>query len=196
MNGVRPLWIVAGAASLGAGLIHLVLGPEHLEELGPLGYGFYLSATLQIGWAAAVGIGLVAWRDRPFVRSAWPLALSGIVINVTILAAWMVSRVVGLPAGESPWTPEPIGLPDTIAGLLEAVIIIGCGALLRGRSIARVAGSVALRGAATLLAIAVIGVGTAVAMSPVAGHGHRQEAVHGEKALHGEDGQHVEAHSH
>lgn len=43
LSGLRSnaLWLPAIAASAGAGLIHLAHGPAHVEELGPLGAGFY-----------------------------------------------------------------------------------------------------------------------------------------------------------
>jgi MFS family permease len=117
---VTPLILIA--ASLGAAIIHFAFGPEHLEELGALGLGFYISGALQVGWAllalVASRISTRSWLTRAVVPT-------GIVLNVAILVAWAVSRTVGLPAGEQPWTPEPIGIADGICGLLEAGIVVG-----------------------------------------------------------------------
>ena len=170
----RAPWMVAAALSLGAGVIHFALGPEHVVELGPLGYGFYMSGALQVGWAAILALALLMPRGRDAKPAFRKLVLAGIAINVAILAAWAVSRVVGLPAGETPWTPEAVGRPDTIAGVLEGVLTLGLLGSLRTWAIGRVTSSrwIAL-GAA--LALSAIVVGTVVAITPdvadqMAGH--------------------------
>ena len=96
------------AASLGAAAIHFALGPHHVEELGALGLGFYLAAIIQVIIPAAL---LVA-RHRAG-RAFRSIVLAGVGVNVVILAAWAVSRVVGLPAGPEPWIPEAIGVADS-----------------------------------------------------------------------------------
>ena len=114
------------AASIAAAAIHFALGPEHVDDLGLLGAGFYLAGLLQLGWA---GLAILASRARPGddVRTgaARFLVPAGIGINVAILAAWLVSRVVGLPAGAHPWTPEAIGISDAITAVLEGGLLIG-----------------------------------------------------------------------
>jgi hypothetical protein len=145
---------IAIAASVGAGLVHLALGPEHLEELGALGWGFYLAAALQIGWAAA----MLLIRGEVRVRQ---LAIAGVGINVAIIGAWLVSRTVGLPAGETPWVPESIGPVDSITAALEVVVAAVLLAALRIRNTAG-AGSARM---ATALAVLVIAAGTAVALT-------------------------------
>jgi hypothetical protein len=115
-----PLILIA--ASLGAAIIHFAHGPEHIEELGALGLGFYVSGALQVGWAL---LALAANRSAArswLARAAFP---TGVALNVAIILAWVVSRTVGLPAGEQPWTPEPVGLADGICALLEAGVVVG-----------------------------------------------------------------------
>lgn len=178
----RPLWVVGAALSIGAGVIHFALGPEHLDELGPLGYGFYLSGVLQVGWAVALLARLLVPADRnrePVLRT---LATSGIAINVAILAAWAFSRVVGLPAGEMPWTPEAIGRPDTITAIFEGALVLGLVGSLRGWTVGRVRSTKWLAlGAA--LALSLVLVGTVVAISPetdghAEGHDHAAAQIH------------------
>jgi hypothetical protein len=113
--------LIAIAASIGAGLIHLALGPEHLEELGALGLGFYLAAALQLGWAIAVVAVLAVPSSAD--RRLRAVALAGIAMNVAILGAWVVSRTLGLPAGEMPWVPEAVGRADLICAALEVGIV-------------------------------------------------------------------------
>lgn len=167
----RPLWVVGAALSIGAGVIHFALGPEHVGELGPLGFGFYLSGALQLGWALVVGALLVGVQllvradvapSRPAVHA---VAVSGIVINLAILAAWVVSRVVGLPVGEMPWTPEAVGRPDAVAGTLEAVLVVGLVGSIRGWSIGRMRSSRWLAASAAFALSAVV-VGTVFAITP------------------------------
>jgi hypothetical protein len=165
----RPLWLVGAALSIGAGIIHFALGPEHLEELGALGFGFYVSGALQVGWAAALGVALVLPGARDRNRGLRALAWSGIAINLAILAAWAFSRIVGLPAGETPWTPEGIGVPDAIAGVLEVALVLGLGAWLRGWAVGRVQ-STRLLGIGVAVALSAVLVGTVVAVTPSGMH--------------------------
>ena len=161
----RPLWVVAAALSIGAAAIHLALGPEHLEELGALGYGFYVSGALQLAWAAALAVLLIFPAGRDLTLGLRAVAWSGIAINAVILAAWAFSRIYGLPAGETPWTPEAIGRTDTIAGLLEGVLLLGLAGWLRGWSMGPVR-STRLVAIGAAIALSVVLVGTVVAITP------------------------------
>jgi hypothetical protein len=160
------------ALSVGAALIHLAAAPEHLDELGALGFGFLLAAALQAAWACA-------WWLRPTRGVAW----LGIALNAGIAVAWAWSRLVGLPAGETPWQAEAAGTPDVASTVFELLIVVLLLARLSGRdvAIARRARDVApiatvaivpLVGVvflATLLAISVAAGGVA----PDGGHGAR-----------------------
>lgn len=162
---------IAIAASVGAGMIHLALGPEHLEELGALGWGFYLAAALQAGWAVAV-VALLG-RSGGASRFRWP-AIAGIAINVAILGAWAISRTAGLPAGETPWLPEPIGRTDTIAAALEVAIVAAILVQRRPRP------ALEFRRArlATALAFVVIATGTAAGLAPDTQHAAAHDTAH------------------
>lgn len=170
----RPLWSAAIAASAGAGMIHLAHGPAHVTELGTLGAGFYVAAGLQLGWAALTFAALARSRTDSADRGAAALAASGIAINGGILAAWVLSRVVGLPAGEAPWTPERIGIADGVTAVLQGVLVVGLMASLRGWKLPRRAGVQRLATAAAAVAVLLIATGTAVATSPSeVGHAHQ-----------------------
>lgn len=172
MSRSRPI-ATAIAASIGAGLVHLALGPEHLEELGALGWGFYLAAALQLGWAAvAITAVLARGRIAPLadVARSGRVAAAGITINAAILLAWGFARAFGLPAGEIPWVPEAIGPADSICAALEIVVIATL--LLRPSATTRrvrrrstVAGLLA-----TATALVVITAGTAAAVSSSSEH--------------------------
>jgi hypothetical protein len=67
----------------------------------------------------------------------WWLAL-GAAGNLVVVATWVVSRTAGLPAGTHAGVTLPVGFPDGLATVLEAVIVVGAVALmLRGRGLAR-----------------------------------------------------------
>jgi hypothetical protein len=161
------------AASIGAGLIHLVVGPEHVEEFGTLGWGFYLAAALQLGWALVVLAVLLLRGRAPLIGAGrlGKLAAAGIAINVAILLSWAFARAFGLPAGETPWVPEAIGSVDSICAALQLVVIA---AMLAGR---RRAGRLVQRATvmpgfvAATLALVVIAAGTGVALSASGEHG-------------------------
>jgi hypothetical protein len=169
MNGRVALWALAvGAAlSIGAGLIHFAFGPEHVTELGLLGYGFYLSGALQVGWAVVLGLVVALRRSERRASALRPVARAGIAINVVVLAAWAWSRIFGLPAGDTPWVPEAIGTPDAICGLLEAALVLGLVGWLRGWRVMLPVSSRPLAFAAPVLAIALIAAGTFVAIAPM-----------------------------
>jgi hypothetical protein len=183
---VTPVWLATIAASIGAGVIHLALGPEHVDELGGPGFGFYLAAILQLGWAGAAVVAFRPWRrvaSSSSIGGRSPrgaparrrLAIAGIAINATILAAWAVSRLVGLPAGETPWVPEAIGRADVISAALQGSIVFTLArSLRRAAAIAPgVARPTGLRRGAVLAAATflVIGASTAVGLLP-GGHAH------------------------
>lgn len=104
------LWVTVGL-SLGAATIHLAAGPEHVQELGGLGLGFYWAALFQLLLA-------VALLRRPRSRSfAW-LGIGG---NMALIGAWAWSRTMGLPGEVG--GPEMIGVADGTTVLLQIALI-------------------------------------------------------------------------
>jgi hypothetical protein len=171
----RPPWLALIAAAAGAGAVHLAQGPVHVEELGTLGLGFYLAAALQLGWAAGAIGALVARPAGLPARHRAALTVSGVAINVPILAAWAVSRVAGLPAGSAPWTPEAIGLADAITVVLEMAVVAGLVGIARRRAVPRLGPVRALSTSGAAIAILLIVAGTAVALgAPAGSHPHPQ----------------------
>lgn len=104
------MWVTVGL-SLGAATIHLVAGPEHVQELGGLGLGFYLAALFQ-------GLFAIALLRRPGSLS---LAWLGIGGNLALIGAWAWSRTVGLPGVAG--GPEMTGVADGTTVLLQVVLI-------------------------------------------------------------------------
>ena len=121
-NPARALSAIA-LASIAAGAINIAaaatVGRASAQNLA----FFAVVAAAQIGWGA------VALARAP----RWWLAL-GAVGNLLVAATWVVSRTAGLPAGVYAGVKLPVGFPDALATVLEAVIVVGAAALMaRGR---------------------------------------------------------------
>lgn len=167
---------IALAASIGAGLIHFALGPEHLAELGTLGWGFYVAGVLQLGWAVAVlsAFAVESHRDRANgTRLPRIIGFAGVAMNLGILGAWVVSRTIGTPAGETPWVPESVGRADLISGALELAIVSIVTVTLRAGRTLRPGMDARRRGVLRIaagLSMAAIVAGTAVGLAPDPAH--------------------------
>jgi hypothetical protein len=110
-------------ASLSAGLIHVMAGFHHWSEYWLFGFGMFVMAIAQVAGSAALGY------------TSSRLALWGaIVVNVPIIAIWLLSRTTGLPFGPEPGEAEAIGIPDAVCTFTELVLVGGAIALLRGVS--------------------------------------------------------------
>ena len=125
-NPARVLSAIA-LASIAAGAINIAaaatVGRASTQNLA----FFAVVAAAQIGWGA------VALVRAP----RWWLAL-GAAGNLVVVVTWVVSRTAGLPAGVYAGIKLPVGFPDALATVLEAVIVVGAAALMvRGRGPAR-----------------------------------------------------------
>jgi len=142
------LRVLGALLVLAAGVLHLAQIDVHLEE------GWHVA-----GFFAATGVGQLtggAWLLRPR-RPVW-LWIT-IIASAGVIAVWIVSRTFGLPFVEG-GEPEPVGIADAFASLLEAVTIVTLG-LQIGAGRDRLPGLA--RGAA-----AAVAVGLAVAWQIVA----------------------------
>jgi hypothetical protein len=95
------------AALAGAGLIHVAMAPSHLGDDAVLGAGFLTFGVLQLALAIVVVV-------RPG-RLAWAAAAG---VSAVAIAAWGVSRTVGLPFGAHEGVAEPIAFVDGVAAAL------------------------------------------------------------------------------
>jgi diguanylate cyclase (GGDEF)-like protein/PAS domain S-box-containing protein len=110
---VSRLQVVA-IGSLLAGLVHLSVCPEHFKEATSFGIFFAFVATMQVAYAAIV-----------LRRPTRLVLLSGALGNFLIIGVWTMSRIVGVPGGPTPWTPERVGVTDVFACIVELVVVIG-----------------------------------------------------------------------
>ena len=98
-----------------AGVLHLIQVGVHVEE------GWYVA-----GFFVAVGIAQLAgglWLLQPR-RPMW--LWIGIVGSAAVVAVWIVSRTSGLPLVEG-GEPEPPGIADAFASLVETLTIAALG---------------------------------------------------------------------
>ncbi|GAA2747773.1 hypothetical protein GCM10009868_38550 [Terrabacter aerolatus] len=119
--------LLLAATLVGGALIHVAVVPEHLDEWPAAGAFFIVLTALQAG-AAAVLL-------RGPRRGVLLLVLA---VSAGPVAVWVWSRVWGLPLGPEPGVPEPVGLPDCAAGVLElAAVVLAVVLLRRGAELAR-----------------------------------------------------------
>ena len=103
-------------AAIAAGLIHSSVVPHHLEESTILGVAFVATAIFQIAWAVTVSTRL----DRRLLDV-------GAAVNGAVVAAWIVTRTIGLPFRPDAWLAEPVGAIDAAATLPRAADRRGAG---------------------------------------------------------------------
>ena len=171
-DAVRPLraepehWFLA-ALLCGAGTIHVAMAPSHLGEAAVEGAGFLVAAWVQLILAVVVLL-------RPTRRVMAAVAGSG----VAFIAAWVVSRTVGLPFGEHSGHAESVSIVDGVCVALEAaavLVALSLGAGLATR-IVRTTG-VAIGGAVGALAFTTAAVASPAARDHAA-HSHGTHGAH------------------
>lgn len=112
--GPSTVLVTAALASAGAGLVHAAAAGTHNGDAS-LAWLFALTAVAQLGWAAFLLLRPKRW-----------LTVAGVVLNAAAVAAWALSRTVGLfgPLAEV----EAVGTQDLLATILGA-IAAGAGVL-------------------------------------------------------------------
>ena len=165
----RPtLWVLA-SFSAGAGLVHVVMAPSHLDTSALEGAGFLVAAWLQL----ALAVALVARPTRGVLVAA-------IVVNAGLVGLWAVSRTGGLPFGAHAHHPETVSFVDGACVAFE-LLLVGLLALRMWRPEAlRLRGG----GGAAVVPVAVFVVASAAIASPQA-RDHSTEA-HGDHGAAGD----------
>lgn len=127
-----PLLAAAVVGSAAAAGVHAAVGPMHLADYPLLAAGFLVAAVLQATWPLAV---LAPARTDPAAGAdaATRLALAGLAVQGGCLAAWAVSRTVGLPAFLHGAGAQPVGVWDLAAVGWQLVAAAWCVAHLAGR---------------------------------------------------------------
>jgi hypothetical protein len=120
VNHVLVRWPL-GLLSLLAAVIHFAVTPEHFEEYVLFGVFFVVLAAFQFLWG-------VVMPQRPSPGVLW----LGLVVNLGVIAIWVVSRTWGLPIGPEAGEAEEVGLLDGLSTAAEALIVLGSAWLLAG----------------------------------------------------------------
>jgi len=110
---IRVSSVFPAALSIGAGVIHAAVVPEHLDEWWFFGAFFIITAVFQLAWAAVV-----------VLRPSAIVYTNGALVNGAIIAVWVLSRTVGLPIGPEAWMPEPVSTLDVTATLMELLLVV------------------------------------------------------------------------
>jgi len=126
---------------LAAGILHLAQIGVHVEE------GWHVAGFFVMVGAAQIAGGVWLLRRR---RPRWMWIAS--IGSALVIAVWIVSRTSGLPFVEG-GEPEPVGIADAFASLLEALTIVTLSVHL-GTGRAPPPGALRIIGAAVSLALA------------------------------------------
>jgi hypothetical protein len=110
------------ALSLWAGLVHAWVAPAHFTAAALYGWFFVAVAVAQLGY----GLLLLRWR-RPAVLVA------GIVGNVAVLGAYLLTRTSGIPLGPHAGKIEVAGVLDWTAAAVEVALVLCLCSALEGR---------------------------------------------------------------
>lgn len=164
-----PLLVVTALASVGAGVVHGAVAPEHTNWWASVVF-FVSLAVFQVAWGAFVLLR----------RPATPVLLLGTGVNLGALVTWTVSRTSGMPIGPHQGSAEPAARADIIASGLGVLVAVGALALARGwRPQPLLRMRPVLSAGAGGLAVSALSL---VALSGVSGHAHSVGEDHGHAA--------------
>lgn len=150
---------LAAIASFGAAVIHGAVVPTHWHEWRLAGVFFVALGLAQLLWAIAV-----------LGRPTRLLLAAGIVLNISAIALWSLSRTVGAPLGPHAGVAETVGAADLCALLLQIYVVMGAGwAWRRNRRSAPIPGLA--HGAIVLSAGAVVALASTVGVATGLRHG-------------------------
>jgi hypothetical protein len=110
--------LVAGL--VGSAAIHAAVVPEHLDEWAAAG-SFFVILT-------AAELAVAGWL---YFGARVPALLAAAAVSGGPLLVWLWSRSSGLPFGPEPGAPEPVGMADVAASLLEVLTLVLAVVLLR-----------------------------------------------------------------
>ena len=149
-----------------AGVVHLVMVPQHAQDSTLDGVMFLLAGWAQLGLAVA----LLAWPRKVVLQAT-------VVVNLACVAAWTVSRTAGLPWGAHSGTKEAAGTVDQITTLFEAAGVIVALAVLIRPDVLRSLGDRALLAGAAVTTAVVVAASVVLTSPEAANHTHGAEAA-------------------
>ena len=103
-------WLLAALAAA-SGVVHLAFAGEHMDVTWAHGTFFAV-----VGWAQlALAVAFVVRPDRRVLAAA-------VALSTAVVAAWVVSRTVGVPFGPDAGEAEPVALADALVTGFEVVL--------------------------------------------------------------------------
>ncbi len=111
----RCLAIISAVAAV----IHFAVSGAHFQEYWAFGVFMLAVAWLQLAWAVAM-----------WAAPSRPLIAAGAVLNAGVVVVYVVTRTVGDVIGPTPDEAEPVGFEDAFCTACEALLVVGCVALL------------------------------------------------------------------
>ncbi len=107
-----PVAVLAGAMSVGAGLVHAAVVGPHSDDR-TLVWMFVAAAVLQ----CAVGLGLLGRPSRS-------TALAAAAVNLGCVAVWALSRTVGIGFVSALEDVEAVELTDLLAAVMAGIAVL------------------------------------------------------------------------
>ena len=147
--------------SIATAAIHFAVAGQHFQQYWLYGVFMLVVAWLQLLWAIVV-----------MARPSRLLLGGGVILNVGVVAVYVVTRTIGDVIGPGAHSVEQAGFGDLLCTALEAIVVAGCAWLLIARTDHRVGRqhlvtAPAAVGAvtATLLSVALVAGGPEVVMN-------------------------------
>jgi hypothetical protein len=124
--GRRSLAVLTAAlATAIAGVVHVLVIPEHYAEASLYGTFFVLLAVAELAWAAAVVL-------APTRRLLW----AGVAGNAATVALWLFTRLVEVPVGPGAGGTEAFGVLDVLASVAEiGAVVVAVLVMARARDV-------------------------------------------------------------
>jgi hypothetical protein len=136
---------LAAVLSLGIGIVHLMLSPEYLSQWWGYGFFFMLAGLGQMTYGLLLLV-LPWFYDDPasFLRDDPPvvryLYVGGALGYLGVVALFVVTRTLGVPAGPQAGTIAPFsaaGLATTLAEVVLAGLLLALARQARRFELAR-----------------------------------------------------------
>ena len=113
--------------SVATAVIHFAVAGQHFQQYWLYGVFMLVVAWLQLLWAILA-----------IARPSRLLLCGGIILNVGVVAVYIVTRTVGDVIGPGAHSVEQAGFGDLMCTVLEAILVAGCAWLLIARTDHRV----------------------------------------------------------
>lgn len=114
---------ITAGLSLAAGVIHAIATVDHFSH-----YWVYGVLFMVVTYGQVLG-GIALWRNRASARAL----TIGAYANLAVVAAWFLSRTLGIPFGRYAFDAEPVGVADTVATIDELLIVAYVAVILHPR---------------------------------------------------------------